>query len=494
MRPWPRHSEAARSSMHLRSLSAFPNLTRRLFGEGAFSAAFLPAFVTELRSAGSAAAWRFVTATLAALGGLLLLLTAAAELVLLGFWRATDDVETQLLIGLTATFFPYQIAICLTAQLAAVMHAFDQFALPAALPLVMNGCWLAVLLAADSTIHHDVARAYLVAGGVLISGAIQLLVAFLAVRRLGFRWQWQWRDVRSKVGRLLLSLLPVLFALSISELNGMIDSWLAWVLTAGQHVAPGGWHPLPAGTTSALYLGQRLYQFPVGIVGVALGTVLFPRLSRHAAAGELPEMRHDLKWGLELALSIGIPASIGLICVSDLIARLLFHHGAFDRHDAAATATAIAGYATGVWAYVALSVASRACYAAGNRTAPLRAGLIALLVNLSLDLLLVWQWGVWGLAIASSLSAAGQLGSMLSALRKQNFLPETWFLLQVSGRSLLAGLPTVAFSFAVLQGLPGESMAEMSIALGVIVAGSIGSFLWLARVLRLQALCSLLSR
>src|SRR5204863_9866264 len=150
--------------------------------------------------------------------------------------------------------------------------------------------------------------------------------------------------------------------------NSFLDRMIAWTLTAptageGLATLPGGLaHPLAPGAVSALYFGERVYQFPLGVFGVALGTVLFPLLSRHAARGELNRVRDDLSLGLRLVIAIGLPASAGLVLVAEPLTRLLFQHGDFTAADTARVTPIVIAYAAGVWAYCAIPVLYRDCY------------------------------------------------------------------------------------------------------------------------------------
>lgn len=171
---------------------------------------------------------------------------------------------------------------------------------------------------------------------------------------------------------------------------------------------PGVNYPLAPGTASALYFGQRLYQFPLGVFGVALGTVLFPVFAAHAHRRDFEALRHDFSMGMRLVAAVGIPASAGLILLARPIASLCFERGAFDAADAAQTADMIAAYGSGVWAYCGLLIGQRAFYAMGDRQSPLRLSMAAAVVDLLLNLKLMWWLGGVGMAATTALVAAGQ--------------------------------------------------------------------------------------
>src|SRR5690606_3287499 len=195
------------------------------------------------------------------------------------------------------------------------------------------------------------------------------------------------------------TMVPVLFGLSIQQFNNILDNVLAWGLarspdsSAAMMTLGTGlrivW-PLESGTASALFYAQRMFQFPVGVIGIALGTVLFPLLSRHAERGELQQVGRDQTLSLKLAAAVGLPASIGMMLLARPIAVLLFQRGAFTPEDAELTGQCILAYGGGVWATLGLIMIHRGFYALGDRTTPIRVGLYAVAINMLLNILLIW--------------------------------------------------------------------------------------------------------
>jgi putative peptidoglycan lipid II flippase len=239
-----------------------------------------------------------------------------------------------------------------------------------------------------------------------LAGVLQLLFLLPRLRRLGFRFLSADAIVRRRVRQILQAMLPVLVGLSITQFNTLADSLIAWGLTSVPVDSP---IHLESGTASALYFGQRLYQFPLGVFGIALGTALFPRLSRHAARDDMHSLRDDLCLGLRLVVGIGLPASLGLVLLAEPLTSLLFVRGQFTIADGRATAAMIGCYGTGVWAYCGLLIVTRAYYAVGDRTTPLSIGLFAVAVNLPLNFLLIFVVGSRGLALATAGTAALQV-------------------------------------------------------------------------------------
>jgi putative peptidoglycan lipid II flippase len=403
-----------------------PNLARVLLGEGALTTAFLPVFLAELQQRGRESAARVTWALLISLTSLLCLLIVAAEGALwsLDLWM-TLGPEARLLRNLTAILLPYVVLICLAAQLGAVLNALGQFLWPALVPIVLNVIWLAALWTLIPLWPDEVSQIYATAACVVVAGGMQLLFPLPILYRNGFGFRPDWRAAMNRVWKIGSDMLPVVIGLSVTQLNSVLDSFIAWGFTQPAGAGPlMPWpgspaYPLPAGTATALYLGQRLYQFPLGVFGVALGTVLFPLLTSHAQRGELVKLRADLSLGVRLVVAIGLPASAGLILIGHPLAALFFQYGKFDADDARRTGDMIAAYGSGVWAYCGLLILQRGLYAVGDRLTPMYIGLFATLVNIVANLVLIWPLGGCGLALSTALVAAGQCAATAWFLQKK---------------------------------------------------------------------------
>ena len=387
-----------------------PNLARRLFGEGALSTAFLPVFVREHGSRDAESASRLAATVLVGLAGLLLTIVLIGEAVIWAAYAWGDgSSESQLLLFLTAIMLPYLVLICVTAQLSAVLHARDHFAAPALVPIILNVVWIGTLLAIVPRLETASEQATAVAIGVVVGGVLQLVAPLPALFRRGFRFRPDWSSHKATIRELGANLMPVLLGLSITQINTIADSLIAWSFSAPEGVTETGeTYAMLAGTASALYFAQRLYQFPLGVFGVALGTVLYPQMTRQAQAGDGNGMRDTLSTGLRLVIAICVPASIGLILLSQPLTALLFQHGEFDAADASQTANLIAIYGSAVWAYCGLLIVQRGYYALGDRMTPLKIGIAAVAVNLVLNFALIWPFGGNGLAAATAITASIQ--------------------------------------------------------------------------------------
>ena len=403
-----------------------PNLARVLLGEGALTTAFLPVFLEELHERGKESAARVTWAVFISLGFFLCLLIIAAEGLLWSLeWVMPLSPEARLLRNLAAVLTPYVLLICLAAQLGAVLNALGRFVWPALVPSVLNLVWLLTLWCVVPIWADEQTQIYVTAVSVLVGGVLQLLFPLYVVRQSGFGFRSDWRKSIDRVWKIASDMLPVIIGLSITQLNAVLDSFIGWGFTQPSGSAsvmplPGSPHyPLPEGTVTALYLGQRLYQFPLGVFGVALGTVLFPLFTSHAQRGETDKLRADLSLGVRLVLAIGLPASAGLMLISHPLSTLCFQYGKFDAQDAQQTGDMIAAYSSGVWAYCGLLILQRGFYAIGDRLTPMYVGLVAMVANLVLNLTLIWPMGGRGLAFSTALVAACQCAATALLLQRQ---------------------------------------------------------------------------
>ncbi|MDA0832184.1 MAG: murein biosynthesis integral membrane protein MurJ [Planctomycetota bacterium] len=429
-----------------------PNLARRLFGEGALTTAFLPAFIKELQESGTASAWRLANAIFVLLTIGLTAVVLVGEIAL-AIWNWGFDVspETRLLIELTAVMLPYLLCICLAAQVSAVLHAFQRFAWPAFVPVVLNLAWLGaigLIFLFPESFGPPATQVRIVSIAIVFAGVLQLGVQLPTLRRLGFRYDREWTSAKREVMQVGERMLPIVIGLSIIQFNTLCDGLIAWGFSAPELVNKPNvmtWHPLESGTASALYFGQRLYQFPLGVFGVALGTVIFPLLSRHAQAGEWDRLKEDLTYGLRLVVVVGIPASAGLILLAKPLASLFFEHGAFDSEDAWQTSRMIVGYGLGVWAYCGLLILYRGFYAMGDQLTPLKIGTVSVVINLMLNLTLIWWIGGMGLALSTSISATVEIGVAFWLMQRRiSSLP-----IRVLGSTILRTMIATALMVAV---------------------------------------------
>jgi len=449
-----------------------PNSFRRLFGEGALAVSYLPVITTQLEQ-NRPRAWQLVSVALSLLALVLTAIVVMAEAFCGLAWLVWGDLPgVGPLVGLTAVLLPYMLLICLAAQVAATLQALTHFSTPALAPALLNVCWiLAAWLIAPRFAQNPLAQAYVIAFAVLVSGVLQLGVQLPVLRALGFRFDFNWDAAQPGISLTLRTMIPMTFGLAVTQINTLMDSVIAWAFSA----APTGpdtipWlgetvrYPMQSGAVSAIYYGERLYQFPLGILGLAVATAIFPLLSRHAARGDFDRLGADLTLGLRLVMFLGIPAGLGLVMLAEPITRLLFEHGQFTANDTQRTARMIACYGIGVWAYCAMPVVVRGYYALGDRRTPvIIAGLIVVLAQV-LNLVLIWPLAEAGLAMATSLAAAAQV-LILAAIFSRQKSPLNWRAVALTtARTVLATLVMVQVGNAVLERLPDTAGAANELA------------------------------
>lgn len=482
-----------------------PNLTRKLFGEGALSTAFLPVF-TAAREAdlktGQRQAWRLASAVFVCVsaGLSVVVLLGIAGLMWYGGSQPIGS-NNRLLAGLAAVMLPYAVLICLAAQVTAVLHAQQHFTWPAAVPVVLNLCWMLSVWIVDPLFEPDrVAQAYALAVGVLIAGVLQLLLQIPTLYQLGFRFELNWRESAPGLRRLWNTLLPVTFGLSVTQITSLQDSAIAWIFAnPGTEPVPmwasGPLYPLQAGTVAAMYFGERLYQLPLGVFGVALGTALFPVLSMYASRGDLAGVRSAVRLGMRLVLVIGVPASAGLWLTSDSVTAVFFQRGEFSAEDAVRTAGMIRMYGLGVWAYCAIPVLYRAFYACGYSRPTVWLGLMCIAVDCALNLSLIWWMAEQGLAISTALTAAIQVAAMLWMLQRKVGPLELGLVRNVGLKTLLATFGMfVTYRLtewclaATMAGTAAgtSSLKLLAVQLLVPMTAAVAAYMLLAAVLKLD--------
>jgi len=468
-----------------------PNLFRRLFGEGALTASYVPVLAARLEK-DRTGAWQLVSVGLVWLCVLLAGVVLAAEgvcAVVHALWA--ESAGMPLLVGLTAVMMPYMLLVCVAAQVAATLQCLSHFAVPALAPTLLNVCWLvAVWGIAPRFAPDQEAQAYVLAGSILVAGVLQLAVQWPKLVALGFRFQYRWQAARASLHEIVQAMGPMILGLAITQINTLMDSLIAWGLSTSpdgpQEIAwlGGVRYPMQQGAAAAIYYGERLYEFPLAIVGIAVATAIFPLLSRHAARGDRRALGADLTLGLRLVVFLGVPASLGLSLLAEPLARLLFQRGQFTPADTVRAARMIAGYAAGVWAFCALPVVVRGYYALGDRITPVRIGAGVVGLNFLLNLILIWPLAEAGLAVSTSIAAAVQLLVLIAVLRRRE-VPLLWRALAGTGaRTVIAAAAMTLAGYLVLGLIPPPaSLSGKLIQVFVPFAVCVGVYLAAYRLL-----------
>jgi putative peptidoglycan lipid II flippase len=391
---------------------AVPNMFRRLLGEGALSAAFIPAYADALRDS-RADADRLASMTLAVLAALAGALTVVIELaLLLVLLLAPADAERDLSVRLIMVMLPFMPLICIVAILAGMLQVHGRFAPAASGPLILNGFIIAVgawcLLTGRL---GDERVAYALGVATVLSGATQAWW-FARLLRPHFSFTRAVGPARPRGANLLKKFLPVAIGLGALQINAFVDMLIAmWPIWVGPTLL-GRVYPLDEASNVILALTQRLYQFPLGVFGIAVATAAFPLLARHAKDPE--HFADTLARALRLSLYIGLPASAGLILVRHDLTGVLFGHGqtGWEPDSLARSAAVLTGFSAGIWAYSLNHVLTRVFYAKGDTATPMRVSLWMVGLNFTLNASLIWLPGVresglaWGTSIAATVQCA----------------------------------------------------------------------------------------
>ncbi|RMH28703.1 MAG: murein biosynthesis integral membrane protein MurJ [Planctomycetota bacterium] len=385
-----------------------PNLFRRLFGEGALAAAFLPEYSRVEHDAESARA--FAGAVLRAVVMILLAVTLLGELVLLGLLMSPLAEAGGLAYRLALLTLPFAPLVCGTAVMGAMLQVRGRFAVPAATPILVN---LAIIAAASTSgwiAGAEPERAILfVAAAVPLAGVLQFGLAWWRLGEHRPRLTATAGGARDRVRRTIRRMAPVAVGMSALQINALIDGLIAsWPVLVGRGLPNwlGVEYPLDQAANATLFFAQRVYQFPLGVFGIALATAAFPALARTARQPRAYALA--LGRSARMSLLIGVPASLGLALVSAPLVRTLYMGGAFSAQDAARVTRVLIGYAPAVWAFGLTHVLTRAFYARGDTATPMRVALVSIVCNTALSLTLIWWIQEAALAWSTSVCAIGQ--------------------------------------------------------------------------------------
>lgn len=395
----------------------FPNTFRRLFGEGALSAAFIPQYAQLLKH-DPALAQRFASliVALASLGlGAALLILEALVLAILFFAPLTEEGRQATL--LLAIMLPFMPLVCVTALLGGMLQTIGRFAAQAGAPILLNLCMiLAALLGSRALQLQPERTAILVAVSVVIAGALQTL---WCLRDLKGRAAWTLarQGTREPMRKTIRALGPVIVGLGAVQIAVLIESWIivAWPLYQGDTIL-GYPYPLDAAAAAALGNAQRLYQFPLGIFGIALATAAFPALAR--IADEPARFAQTLRKSIRLAALLGVPSTLGLIWTAHDLATVVYQGGAINAEDVSRIEHALQMYALLVGTYSIIHVITRAFYAKENTALPMRVSIASIVLSLMLGVALMFPMGEAGLALGSSLASALQLLFLAAAANR----------------------------------------------------------------------------
>ena len=384
-----------------------PNLFRRLFAEGAFSQAFVPVLAQYKENDHPAGVSRLINAAAGSLAAVLLAVVAtgiiAAPVFIVIFAPGFLQDAHKIALGgaMLRLTFPYLLFVSLTALAGAILNTYGRFAIPAITPALLNlalisaALWLAPKLA-----EPVMALAY----GVLAGGVLQLGFQLWPLARLGYLPRPCFDPKHPGVRKILRLMLPAIFGASVAQINLMLDTLIASFLQTG--------------SISWLYYSDRLVEFPLGVFGIALSTVMLPSLSRSHAQGASGLFSGTLDWALRWVVMIGVPATVALTVLAGPMLSTLFQYGAMAVFDVEMASRSLMAYSAGLIAFIMIKILAPGYYARQDARTPVRIGVIAMSINMVLNLILVFPLAHAGLALATSLAAYLNAVLLLHGLRK----------------------------------------------------------------------------
>jgi putative peptidoglycan lipid II flippase len=386
----------------------FPNLFRRLFGEGAFNSAFIPLFAKELEGQGREAARAFAEEALSGLFAVLVVLSIAAIIampwlmyLLAPGFSATPE-KFDLAVLLTQITFPYLLCMSLVALFSGVLNTFGKFVESSAVSIVLNLTLLvAIFIGFGLGYHNDPAGGIVQAIGVFVAGVLQLWLLISGLRRNNFTLSLRRPRMTDGVRRLIALGIPGVIAGGVTQLNIMIGT----VIASQQ-----------PGAVSQLYYADRLYELPLAIVGIAIGVVLLPDVSRQLRAGNHEGVLDSQNRSLEFAMLLTVPAALALAVVPVPIIKVLFERGAFTATDTAQTAAVLSVFALGLPAFVMIKVFSPAYFAREDTRTPMRYATISLIANTLGSIALFFWFRKLGYLPHLGIAVATTLGGWLNAV------------------------------------------------------------------------------
>jgi len=418
--------------------------------------------------------------------------------ILIWTWHAFSAYETtRLKLALSGVMLPYMIMVCCVAILAGILNTHRHFATPAIAPVLLNIFLIASLCLGGWVLNVSArTQVFIGAVAVLLAGLVQFGIQIPPLRAHGVHVRPAWEIKSPAFRRVLLLMGPMILGLTATQINTLADNliavWLSGSAEKGQFFTWFGHqinYPLWEGAVSQLFYAQRLYQFPLGVFGISLATAIFPVMSADAARKDFGALCRTVSRGLRGAAFVAIPASIGLLLISESAVAAIFERGEFSSLDTIGTTFTLSFYVLGLSGYFAQHVLARAFYSLQESDIPAKSAAVAVVVNVCLNLTLVWFLGTGGLAAATALCSYLQVVILTIVLRRR------------LGPDILHGLAraifqTIAVTICMEAALLGvmhilrqqSHLARLAVAVPVAAA----VYLIAAKILRVEMLTLLL--
>ncbi|MEQ9489956.1 MAG: murein biosynthesis integral membrane protein MurJ [Alphaproteobacteria bacterium] len=453
----------------------FPNLFRRLFGEGAMNAAFVPMYAGRLESRGRDTATAFAADVAAVLTAWSLFLTLALMAAMPWVMTVTahgfvDQPEKfDLTVELARITFPYLLFMVLAALLSGMLNSVGRFAAAAAAPVILNLVFISALM----LIHfgHAVLPGQTLAYAVAVSGALQFLMLVAACRREGVMPPLPWPKLTPDVKRLLVLMAPGVLGAGVVQINVVVGDMLATLLQEG--------------SVSFLYYADRVNQLPLGVVGTAVGIALLPLLSRQLRAGDIAAATDSMNRALEVSMILTVPAAVALVAMPEAIVTVLFQRGAFGADATDATSGALRAFALGLPAYVLIKALAPGFFAREDTSTPVKIAIAAMAVNLVLAIGLMQVLDHVGIALATALAAWINAGLLASILARRGLFAVDARLRRAMPRLMLSAAVmggTVYFAAGRAQPLIEDGELVRGVVLAGLIAGGMAVYAVMAQI------------
>jgi putative peptidoglycan lipid II flippase len=413
--------------------SRIPNYLRRLFGEGTLNASFVPVFTEYLKRRSKKEAWELASVVMTMVSSMLTLFVILGMLfapvvvrVLAPGFTGNPD-QFSLAVLLTRVTFPFAIFMGLSAAFMGFLNSLKHFGSPALAPAILN---IAIILCALTLTPHLPVPILSLCIGVLVGGALQIVVQLPFILRQGFRFSPRFDFAHRGMRRVVRLMMPVMIGQSVLQINIFVGQILASLLAVG--------------SISYLFYADRLVQFPLSVFGVSAATAMLPALARHASEERIPEMVETLARTMRTVLFLMLPSMVGLAVLSVPIISTLFQRGSFDYTATVATASALFYYSMGLWAFAEVRVVAQTFYALQDTWTPMKVGAVAVGANIILSILLMAPLKHGGLALANSLASMLNVGMLTWILRGR--------LGQLQGRRFLRSFAKILLASLVMGG------------------------------------------
>lgn len=410
-----------------------PNLLRRVFAEGAFSQAFVPVLAEFKNKRSEAETHHFVASVAGLLALVLLIFTvlgiifAASVIAVTATGFANDPQKFALTVTLLRITFPYILFISLASLISGVLNTWGKFSVPAFTPTILNIVWLLFMVYLRKYFNPQITA---IAWAVFVGGILQLLFQVPYLKKIGMPIFPRLDLGNKEVWKVVRLMGPAIFAMSIAQISLVINTIFASFL--------------PSGSVSWMYFADRLMEFPTGILGVALGTILLPSLSKHASANSVEEFSKTLDWGARLCLLLALPATVGLAIIAKPLIMTLLMHGKFNGFDVIMTQKALVAYAIGLLGLILVKIFGPGFYARQDIKTPVRIALVVLIATQLMNLAFIGWLKHAGLALSISLGACLNASCLCYLLIKRGiYIPQSgWatFLLRLIGAVMVMAI------------------------------------------------------